>query len=56
MTVSPVQVSVCIVAWNVREDLLTCLDSLAVAGRGVRTEVIVADNASTDGTVEAVEK
>ena len=56
MTAQPVRLSVCIVSWNVREDLLKCLDSLVAAGRGVATEIIVADNASSDGTPDAVQE
>jgi len=54
MTPARAQVSVCIVSWNVRDDLLTCLDSLRAGGAGLSTEIIVVDNASTDGTVEAI--
>ena len=42
--------SICIVNWNVRDDLRRCLDSLrAQAIDGV--QIIVVDNASTDGSV-----
>jgi GT2 family glycosyltransferase len=54
MTIEPAQLTVCIVTWNVREDLLKCLASLQAAGDGVRVETIVVDNASSDGTAEAV--
>ncbi len=54
MTAPPVRIAVCIVAWNVKEDLLACLRSLFPAAEGVPVEVIVADNASADGTVDAV--
>ncbi|MGQ9729840.1 MAG: glycosyltransferase family 2 protein [Candidatus Zipacnadales bacterium] len=54
MTAQPVQISLCIVSWNVRDDLVGCLDSLRDASRGVRTEVIVVDNASTDDTVAVI--
>lgn len=54
MTAAPVRITVCIVAWNVKEDLLTCLRSLFSAAKGVSVEVIVVDNASADGTVDAV--
>ncbi len=56
MTAPPVRISVCIVSWNVREDLLACLHSLIPAAKGVPAEVIVADNASADGTVDVVRK
>ena len=50
-------VSVVIVSYNVREHLLACLESVCASLRagGLRGEVIVVDNASRDGTVEAVE-
>ena len=47
----PARISVCIVSWNVREDLTACLASLAAAARGCGAETIVVDNASSDGTV-----
>ena len=46
--------SILIVAWNVRDLVLACLESIyADAGRP-SLEVIVVDNASEDGTAEAV--
>jgi GT2 family glycosyltransferase len=50
----PVDVSVCIANWNCREYLYDCLESLLDLPQGVRVEVIVVDNASTDGAVEMV--
>ncbi len=47
-------VSVCIVNWNCRALLRTCLRSLAPYRQGVRLEVIVVDNASTDGAAAMV--
>ena len=47
-------VSVCIANWNCRELLRACLHSLLRQPQGVRVEVIVVDNASTDGAPEAV--
>ncbi len=51
--------SIVIVSWNVREDLRECLRSL-LKDEGSRLEsgeieIIVVDNASTDGTAEMVE-
>lgn len=46
--------SVVIVSWNVRDDLRECLRSLWRDGEGLAMEVIVVDNASTDGTAEMV--
>lgn len=41
------------VNWNLKSDTLDCLDSLFVAGAPIGNVVLV-DNASTDGTVDAV--
>lgn len=46
--------SVIIVNWNVRERLLANLASLLEGNRGADFEVIVIDNASDDGSAEAV--
>ena len=46
-------VDVVIVSWNVRDELLRCLDSLA-RSEGVAIRVTVVDNASSDGSAEAV--
>jgi hypothetical protein len=49
-------VSVIIVSWNVRDDLLRCINALLsrqVSG-GLAIEVIVVDNASHDGTPQAL--
>jgi N-acetylglucosaminyl-diphospho-decaprenol L-rhamnosyltransferase len=51
-----VEVSVCIANWNCRELLKRCLSSLYGSEQGLRFEVIVVDNASTDGAAEMVEK
>ena len=49
-----VDVSIIIVAWNVRELLYDCLESVYNETKGVSFEVIYVDNASTDGSVEMV--
>jgi GT2 family glycosyltransferase len=61
MTSGPVSIPstpdvvVAIVSHNTRSDLLACLNSLAVGGlRGVKALVVVTDNASTDGSPDAV--
>jgi len=46
--------TICIVSWNTREYLLRCLESIREAPDLATREVIVVDNASQDGTVEAV--
>ena len=48
------KVSVIIVTRNTREMTLNCLDSLAEVLAAGRHEVIVVDNASSDGTAEAI--
>jgi GT2 family glycosyltransferase len=45
-------VSVVIVVWNAKKYVLECLESLREYGRDVCDEVIIVDNASTDGTPE----
>lgn len=49
-----VDVSVIIVNWNTRQLLLECLDSLLICGTDCRLEIILVDNGSEDGSVEAV--
>lgn len=46
--------SVVIVSWNVCEPLRACLSALREDGSGCVGEVFVVDNASSDGTAEAV--
>lgn len=47
-------VSVCIVNWNTRELLRRCLQSVRERTADLRVEVIVVDNASTDGSADMV--
>ena len=47
-------VSIIIVSWNVKEDLKECIKSIQGCLDGISPEVIVVDNASTDGSVELV--
>jgi len=49
-----VDVSIIIVAWNVRQLLHDCLKSVYEQTKGVDFEVIYVDNASTDGSVQMV--
>ncbi|MGD0260546.1 MAG: glycosyltransferase family 2 protein [Verrucomicrobiota bacterium] len=51
---SPLMVSVIIVSWNAREYLMQCLSSLCAEVCRYPMEIIVVDNASTDGSSEAV--
>jgi N-acetylglucosaminyl-diphospho-decaprenol L-rhamnosyltransferase len=53
-TVAPA-LSYCVVNTNGREDLLTCLEAIErTHPDGVEAEILVLDNASTDGSAEAV--
>lgn len=47
-------VSVLIVSYRCREEVLECLASIAQGARQTTVETIVLDNASADGTVEAI--
>ncbi|MCE5199272.1 MAG: glycosyltransferase family 2 protein [Armatimonadota bacterium] len=47
-------VSIIIVNWNTRDILLQCLDSVYRTSKETLCEVIVVDNASTDGSADAV--
>jgi GT2 family glycosyltransferase len=48
-----VDISIIVVSYNARADLERCLDSIGAAPPGVSHEVIVVDNASTDGSADA---
>jgi N-acetylglucosaminyl-diphospho-decaprenol L-rhamnosyltransferase len=53
--VSEIELSYCIVNTNGRDDLLACLDAVAATHpEGVPHELLVLDNASSDGSAEAV--
>lgn len=51
-----IDVSIIIVSWNVKELLLECIDSIKKHTKGITYEIIVIDNASADGSAEAVKK
>lgn len=51
-----INLSVIIVSWNVRELLLQTLESIFKVNTNITYEVIIVDNASVDGSVEAVKK
>jgi GT2 family glycosyltransferase len=48
-------ISIIIVGWNSKRYLEECLDSLSVASPSRTMEIIVIDNASTDGSADMVE-
>lgn len=48
--------SICIVNWNTRDPLIQCLTSVAQGTEGVDYEIMIIDNASTDGSVLAVQE
>jgi GT2 family glycosyltransferase len=50
-----IDISVVIVGWNAKHYLELCLESLAKAPPRRSMEVLVVDNASTDGSVELIE-
>jgi len=52
----PARVSVVIVVWNAKKYVQECLESLREHCTRVCSEVIVVDNASTDGSAELVEQ
>jgi GT2 family glycosyltransferase len=49
-----IEISFIIVSWNAKGHLLKCLDSLTRTEKGYTGEIIVVDNASTDGSPQAV--
>lgn len=49
-------VSIVIVNWNTRDILRDCLASVYSATKGISFEIIVVDNASTDGSTEMLKK
>lgn len=54
MTLPVPDLSICIVNWNSKEDLVSCLDSMAGVVSSEGYEVIVVDNASSDGSAELI--
>lgn len=49
-----IDLSVILVNWNTRQILQDCLESIYAQTKGISLEVIVVDNASTDGSAEMV--
>ncbi len=50
------KLSIIIVSWNVREDLLKCIRSIKKNRPSFSFEIIIIDNASTDGTIGMIQK
>jgi len=55
-TASNMKISIIIVSWNVRRELLECLRSIEENRPFHSFEIIIIDNASTDGTVDAIKR
>jgi GT2 family glycosyltransferase len=53
-TNDPTDISVIVVNWNTRELLRQCLESVAPVSARLKTEIIVIDNGSKDGSAEMV--
>ncbi len=51
-----VDISIIIVSWNTKDILYGCLKSVSEQTKNIDYEIIVVDNASTDGSVEMVKK
>jgi N-acetylglucosaminyl-diphospho-decaprenol L-rhamnosyltransferase len=49
-------ISIVIINWNTKELLARCLQLVLKAGEGLESEVLVVDNASTDGSAAMVQK
>lgn len=50
------KLSIIIVSWNVREDLVRCIQSIEENRPFAEFEIIVVDNASSDGTAERISR
>jgi GT2 family glycosyltransferase len=51
-----IDLSICIVSWNVKDLLRECLSSIGAATPALKFEVVVVDNNSRDGSVDMVRK
>ena len=49
------KISIIIVTWNVHEDIYQCLNSIEQNKPSCSYEVIIVDNASTDGTIDIIQ-
>ena len=56
MTTEEIKLSIIIVSWNVKQELVDCLRSLEENPPSFSYEVITVDNASTDGSIETLQK
>jgi len=50
----PIDASLVIASWNGRSHILDCLRSILASDTAARIEIIVVDNASSDGSAEAI--
>src|SRR5436190_24245867 len=55
-TLAPSVISILIVSFNTAPELVACLESLARCAAALPHEIIVVDNGSTDGSVEALQQ
>lgn len=51
-----IEISIIIINFNTKDLLVSCLNSVLISSPKVKYEIIIVDNGSTDGSVEAVEK
>ena len=49
-------VSIIIVSWNVRDLLIKCISSICEQAEDIKVEIIVIDNASSDGTIKKIKE
>lgn len=56
MTTKDMKLSIIIVSWNVKQELINCLRSIVENPPSYGYEVITVDNASNDGTIETLQK
>lgn len=54
--ISSTDLSICVLSYNTRDLLRRCLQSIKKFTRGVSYEILVVDNASSDGSAEMVKK
>ena len=54
MRTTEAHLRICVVSWNAKADLRACLQSLPAAATRHKIEIVVVDNASSDGSPEMV--